>query len=76
MAAVLVGGLLFWALRQQSQLNEMVEQLEFEKEALQDEYEDLAIQFDGYERVGQTNLLNATTRDDGLVVHIVKRIFN
>ena len=54
-AALLVGGLLFWALRQQSQLNEMVEQLEFEKEALQDEYEDLAIQFDGYQQLDIRN---------------------
>ena len=54
-AAVLVAGLLFWALRQQSQLNEMVEQLEFEKEALQDEYEDLAIQFDGYQQLDVRN---------------------
>lgn len=54
-AAVLVAGLLFWALRQRSQLNEMVEQLEFEKEALQDEYEDLAIQFDGYQQLDVRN---------------------
>ena len=54
-AAVLVAGLLFWALRQQSQLNEMVEQLEFEKEALQDEYEDLAIQFDGFQQMDIRN---------------------
>jgi hypothetical protein len=36
----------------------------------------LAIQLDGYKRIGQTNLLNAATGDDGLVVHVVECIFN
>ena len=35
----------------------------------------LAIQLNSYKRIGQTNLLNAATRDDGLVVHVVKCIF-
>ena len=34
----------------------------------------LAIELDGYKRVGQTYFLNAATGDDGLVVHVVKRI--
>ena len=35
--------------RQKADVKEMVEQMEFEKEQLQEEYEDLAIQFDGYQ---------------------------
>ena len=36
----------------------------------------LAIQLDSYKRIGQTNLLNAATCNDGLVVHVVECIFN
>ena len=36
----------------------------------------LAIELDCYKRIGQTNLLNAATRDDGLVVRVGKCIFN
>ncbi len=40
---------LFWQNRQQAtEMEEMVEQLTFEKEQLEEEYEDWAIQFDGY----------------------------
>ncbi len=40
---------LFWQNRQQqTEMQEMVEQLTFEKEQLEDEYEDWALQFDGY----------------------------
>lgn len=41
-------GLLFF---QHSQMNEMVEQMAFEKEQLEEEYEDLVIQFDGYQNI-------------------------
>ncbi|MCQ2345823.1 MAG: hypothetical protein MJZ82_03550 [Paludibacteraceae bacterium] len=50
-----VVALLFFALHQRSEMSEMVEQLEFEKEELQDEYEDLAIQFDGYQQMEVSN---------------------
>ncbi len=42
-------GYLFWKNYQQAtEMEEMVEQLTFEKEQLEDEYEEWAIQFDGY----------------------------
>ena len=40
---------LYWD--QRTQMNELVEQMEIEKEELQEEYEDLAIQFDGYQNM-------------------------
>ncbi len=46
---------------QHQQMQEMVEQLEFEKESLQDEYEDLAIQFDGYQ---QMDIQNDSLQDE------------
>jgi len=39
----------------QNQMKEMVEILEFEKEQLADEYEDLSIQFDGYQQLDIRN---------------------
>jgi DNA repair exonuclease SbcCD ATPase subunit len=36
-------------LQQKTEMKEMVELMEFEKEQLEDEYEELAIQFDGYQ---------------------------
>ena len=53
--ALLVGGLVFYVIHQHRQMREMVEQLEFEKEELQEEYEDLAIQFDGYQDIQLSN---------------------
>ncbi|MCQ2342124.1 MAG: hypothetical protein MJZ75_01335 [Paludibacteraceae bacterium] len=53
--AMVVAALVYWNLRQHSQMQEMVEQLEFEKEELADEYEDLAIQFDGYQQMDIQN---------------------
>jgi hypothetical protein len=35
--------------QQKTEIKEIVEQMEFEKEQLEDEYEELAIQFDGYQ---------------------------
>ncbi|MBQ7631607.1 MAG: hypothetical protein IJS82_02485 [Paludibacteraceae bacterium] len=40
---------------QYSQMNELVEQMEIEKSELQEEYEDLAIQFDGYQNLDIKN---------------------
>lgn len=53
--AVAVVALLVWNLSQRQELNEMVEQMTIEKEELQEEYEDLAIQFDGYQRMDIRN---------------------
>ena len=50
-----IGGLVAWNLTQRSELNEMVEQMTIEKEELQEEYEDLAIQFDGYQQLDIRN---------------------
>ena len=46
---LIILGLLFMNLRQKTEIKEIVEQMEFEKEQLEDEYEELAIQFDGYQ---------------------------
>ena len=40
--------LLYDNLRTKTEMQEMVEQMNFEKEQLEDEYKDLALQFDGY----------------------------
>ena len=48
-------GLLIWNLSQRQELNEMVEQMTIEKEELQEEYEDLALQFDGYQQMDIRN---------------------
>ena len=52
---VALGGLgyLYWD--QRTELTEMVEQMTIEKEELQEEYEDLAIQFDGYQTLDIRN---------------------
>jgi len=47
--------LAFLYLRQRSELTELVEQMTIEKEELQEEYEDLAIQFDGYQQLDIRN---------------------
>jgi len=47
--AVCLAAVLFLFFYQRHEVHEMVEQMEFEKEQLQEEYEDLAIQFDGYQ---------------------------
>ena len=49
---VTLGGLAYY---QYSQMNELVEQMEIEKSELQEEYEDLAIQFDGYQNLDIKN---------------------
>ncbi len=49
-ALAIVAALLVWMnLQQKTEMKEMVELMEFEKEQLEDEYEELAIQFDGYQ---------------------------
>ena len=46
---LVVLGLVLMNRRQRTEIQEIVEQMEFEKEQLEDEYEELAIQFDGYQ---------------------------
>ena len=53
--ALVIGGLAFMNLRQHQEMSEMVEQMTIEKEELQEEYEDLAIQFDGYQQMDIKN---------------------
>lgn len=43
-----IGVLVYLFMEQKQEMTEMVEQMEFEKSELEDEYEDLAMQFDGY----------------------------
>lgn len=50
-----IAGLLVWNLNQRQELNEIVEQMTIEKEELEEEYEDLAIQFDGYQQMDIRN---------------------
>ena len=52
---IALGALLYLYFGQRTELNEMVEQMTIEKEELQEEYEDLAIQFDGYRNVDIKN---------------------
>lgn len=47
--------LLFLHFRQRAEMTELVEQMQFEKEQLEEEYEDLAIQFDGYQNLDIKN---------------------
>ena len=52
---LVIGGLVYWNLNQRQELNEIVEQMTIEKEELEEEYEDLAIQFDGYQQLDIRN---------------------
>lgn len=53
--AAVLAVVLFLFLYQRYQVHDMMEQMEFEKEQLQEEYEDLAIQFDGYQNLDIKN---------------------
>lgn len=50
-----LGGLAYLYWSQRTELTELVEQMTIEKEELQEEYEDLAIQFDGYQQMDIKN---------------------
>ncbi len=54
-AVVVIIVLVVLYFRQQSAMQEMVDVLQFEKEQLADEYEDLSIQFDGYQQLDIKN---------------------
>ena len=47
--------LIYFNFRQRQEMNEVVELMEYEKSELQEEYEDLAIQFDGYQNMSIQN---------------------
>jgi len=53
--ALIIGVLVYWNFRQHQEMTEMVEQMTIEKEELEEEYEDLAIQFDGYQQMDIRN---------------------
>lgn len=48
-------GLVVWNLTQRNEMQEMVELMTIEKEELQEQYEDLAIQFDGFQEMDIRN---------------------
>ena len=50
-----IGALGYFYWHQRTELTELVEQMTIEKEELQEEYEDLAIQFDGYQQMDIKN---------------------
>ena len=52
---IISGVLVYWNLNQRQELNDIVEQMTIEKEELEEEYEDLAIQFDGYQQMDIRN---------------------
>ncbi len=52
---IALGALTYLYWNQHTELNELVEQMTIEKEELQEEYEDLAIQFDGYQNMDIRN---------------------
>lgn len=50
-----IAALLYLHFRQTKEMNELIEQMEFEKSELEDEYEDLALQFDGFQQLDIRN---------------------
>lgn len=50
-----IAALVYLNFRQRQEMNEVVELMEYEKSELQEEYEDLAIQFDGYQNMSIQN---------------------
>ena len=53
--ALALGALVYLYLSQRSEMSELMEQMTIEKSALEEEYEDLAIQFDGYQSMDIRN---------------------
>ncbi|MBO7458166.1 MAG: hypothetical protein J6T80_02795 [Paludibacteraceae bacterium] len=72
----IIGGLVYWNMSQRQELNEIVEQMELEKEELQEEYEDLAIQFDGYQNLDIRNdsLQDLLTREQQRVQDLLEEL--
>ena len=73
---VAIGALVWWNLSQRQELNELVEQMTIEKEELQEEYEDLAIQFDGYQQMDIRNdsLQNLLSREQQRVQDLLEEL--
>lgn len=73
---VLVAVLAYLFLNQRQELNEMVEQMTIEKEELENEYEDLAIQFDGYQQMDIHNdsLQDLLTREQQRVQDLLEEL--
>ena len=55
-----IGALVYLNYRQRQEMQEVVEMMEYEKSELEEEYEDLAIQFDGYQNM---SIQNASLQD-------------
>ena len=72
----IIGGLTYWNLSQRTELNEMVEQMAIEKEELQEEYEDLAIQFDGFQQMDIRNdsLQDLLSREQQRVQNLLEEL--
>ena len=69
-------GLEYWNLSQREALNELVEQMTIEKAELEDEYEDLAIQFDGFRNMDIKNdsLQDLLTREQQRVQDLLEEL--
>lgn len=69
-------GLVYWNLSQREALNELVEQMTIEKAELEDEYEDLAIQFDGFRNMDIKNdsLQDLLTREQQRVQDLLEEL--
>ena len=74
--SVLIIALLVGSFIQHRAMSEMVEQMEFEKEALEEEYEDLAIQFDGYQSLDIRNdsLQNLLTKEQQRIQDLLEEL--
>lgn len=74
--SVLLIALLVGSFIQHRAMSEMVEQMEFEKEALEEEYEDLAIQFDGYQTLDIRNdsLQNLLTKEQQRIQDLLEEL--
>ena len=73
---LVIGGLAFMNLRQHQEMSEMVEQMTIEKEELQEEYEELAYQFDGYQQMDIRNdsLQDLLTREQQRVQDLLEEL--
>lgn len=50
-----VAALVYYSIRQRQEMKDVVELLEYEKTELEEEYQELSIQFDGYQNIGIQN---------------------
>ena len=76
-ALAIVAALLVWMnYEQRTEMKEMVEIMEFEKEQLEDEYKDFAIQFDGYQTkdIHNDSLVELLTREKQRVQDLLEEL--